>query len=86
MITGAKVKKTRFESVYTTEEFSRLYGCSIRTTQNMCDQGPENGGIDSYRVGSRGLRIPKTELERLRRETRTAELNYAAPACADGGA
>ena len=86
MTAGVREKKTKHEDVYTAVEFARLFGCSLRHTQNLCDMGLAEGGIESYRVGKKGsYRIPKTELIRLRNEMKTTDLNHTSSACTAGG-
>ncbi|GEM_PF-2252599 len=57
------------DDLLTVPQFADHISMSRRWVYDQCDKGQANGGIFSFRFGGRGgLRIPRTELVRLKAE------------------
>jgi hypothetical protein len=65
----------RQEDMISVGRFARSLGVSRRHAYNMVDWGPSNGGVLAFRFGrTRGLRIPKTEVERIKKSSQVEEV------------
>jgi len=58
------------EQMISVSKFAREIGVSRSFAYDLCDKGPQNGGVVAFRFGTvRGMKIPRSEVERLKRNS-----------------
>lgn len=58
-------------TMLTVPQFARQIGMSRSYVYELVDKGPDHGGVLAFRFGeSKGLRIPREEVDRLQQQCR----------------
>ena len=55
------------EEMISVSQFAKRIGVSRSFAYELCDKGPDQGGVVAFRFGAvRGMKIPISEVERLK--------------------